>query len=85
MFGLAESLKYWMPKPYPKTEKERLEAAEKYGLHPDVYKPEPNDEFSIGDYPQMPWEGVEARDPFYPWDLPGMRKNYNEPVRLSYY
>ncbi|XP_017888653.1 NADH dehydrogenase [ubiquinone] 1 beta subcomplex subunit 8, mitochondrial-like, partial [Ceratina calcarata] len=68
------------PGPYPKTEEERKKAAEKYNLHIDDYKPFPNDHRHSGDYPDLPWISYDARDPFYPWDMPAMRRNYGEPI-----
>lgn len=71
-----------MPGPYPTTEEERLKAAEKYNMHPDEYVPLPPDERGAGDYPDLPAIGVEARDPYYPWDFPALRRNFGEPVSL---
>lgn len=69
----------WMPGEYPKTEEERLHAAEKYGIHPDEYKPLQPHEFA-GDYPDLKAEGYDARDPLYPWDEPDYRRGWNEPL-----
>ena len=77
-------LRDMMPGIFPETEEERLKAAEKYGMHPAEYKPLPNDETGCGDYPDLPWECVEARDPYYPWDFPAMRKNYEEPLHYQF-
>ncbi|KZC13964.1 NADH dehydrogenase [ubiquinone] 1 beta subcomplex subunit 8, mitochondrial, partial [Dufourea novaeangliae] len=76
--------KKWIPGMYPETEEERKAAAEKYGLHPYEYKPYPNDEHSVGDYPELPQLSVEAQDPYYPWDFPASRRNYNEPVHRHF-
>ncbi|XP_076245772.1 NADH:ubiquinone oxidoreductase subunit ASHI [Calliopsis andreniformis] len=73
-----------MPGPYPTTEEERRAAAEKYGMHPDEYKPLPHDETGAGDYPDLPWISVEARDPYYPWDMPAIRRNYGEPIHYQF-
>ncbi|KAE8751329.1 hypothetical protein FOCC_FOCC001900 [Frankliniella occidentalis] len=74
----ARVLTDYMPAPYPKTEKERLEAAKKYGLLPEEYEPIPDDGFGRGDYPRLPDIGADSKDPWYPWDLPEYRKNYGE-------
>ena len=68
-----------MAGPYPKTEKERLAAAKKYGLLPHEYEPYPDDGYGAGDYPKLPDIGADSRDPYYPWDIPELRKNYAEP------
>lgn len=73
--------KDYKPAPYPKTEEECLAAAKKYYLLPEEYKPYPDDGFGYGDYPQLEGGlGVEARDPFYPYDFPSMKRNLHEPV-----
>ncbi|XP_031828540.1 NADH:ubiquinone oxidoreductase subunit ASHI isoform X2 [Nomia melanderi] len=77
-------MRKWLPGLYPKTEEERIKAAEKYGLHPNEYKPEPNDHLTIGDYPQLPLISVEGKDPYYPWDMPDIRKNYHEPIHKQF-
>ncbi|XP_003702585.1 NADH:ubiquinone oxidoreductase subunit ASHI [Megachile rotundata] len=69
-----------MPDDYPETEEERRKSAAKYGLHPYEYEPYPNDHRYLGDYPQLPWIGVVARDPYYPWDYPVIRRNYGDPI-----
>lgn len=78
------SASYWveddMPKPYPKTQKERLEAAKRYGLLPHEYEPYPDDGMGKGDYPHLPDIGADSKDPNYPWDYPEYRKNYGECV-----
>lgn len=33
-----------------------------------------------GDYPHLPDVSVEAKDAYYPYDFPEMRRNYQEPV-----
>ncbi|KOC65346.1 NADH dehydrogenase [ubiquinone] 1 beta subcomplex subunit 8, mitochondrial [Habropoda laboriosa] len=77
------SLKPLLVGPYPRTEAERLKAAERYGMHPDEYKPFPEEMSDQGDYPDLPWISVEARDPFYPWDFPVTRRNFGEPVHFN--
>ncbi|XP_033227557.1 NADH dehydrogenase [ubiquinone] 1 beta subcomplex subunit 8, mitochondrial [Belonocnema kinseyi] len=71
----------WQPGPYPKTEEERIKAARKYNMHPDEYVPYPDDDpkgFCKGDYPDMPLIGAAAKDPYYPYDIPEQKRNYNE-------
>ncbi|CAH1990876.1 unnamed protein product [Acanthoscelides obtectus] len=72
--------KDYKPGPYPKTEAERVAAADKYGLHPSEYKPYPDDGQGCGDYPNLPMVSGDSKDPFYPWDNPELKRNFNEPV-----
>lgn len=72
-----------MPGEFPKNEEERRKAARKYNLHPDEYIPFPdNDKWGMnrGDYPNIPTIGHAVKDPYYPWDLPGERRNHMETV-----
>ncbi|KAJ8666546.1 hypothetical protein QAD02_008208 [Eretmocerus hayati] len=71
--------KDWLPGPHPKTEAEFIEAAKKYNLHPYEYKPYDDDGYGYGDYPELPLKGVALRDPFYPYDNPVHKRNFNEP------
>ncbi|XP_026481213.1 NADH dehydrogenase [ubiquinone] 1 beta subcomplex subunit 8, mitochondrial-like [Ctenocephalides felis] len=71
--------KDYKPGPYPRTQEERNKAAERYGLHPKEYEPYPEDE-GLGDYPKLPDKGIESRDPYYPWDFPEHKRNFNEPL-----
>ncbi|XP_043477108.1 NADH dehydrogenase [ubiquinone] 1 beta subcomplex subunit 8, mitochondrial [Leptopilina heterotoma] len=77
----AVHLRDYMPSDYPKNEEERKKAARKYNLHPDEYVPFPKEsemgEYR-GDYPNLPLIGHAAKDPYYPWDMPGDRRNYKE-------
>lgn len=70
----------WKPGLKPVTEEEHKKAAEKYGLHPSEYKPY---EDSLGDYPRLPKIGAEAKDPFYPYDFPVLRRNFGDPVCIK--
>lgn len=77
--------KDWMPglEP-PKTVEEHNKAAEKYNLHPKEYKPMPDDYFGgVGDYPDLPFEGVALRDPYYPYDLPEYKRNFGEALHFD--
>jgi len=82
LLSASRQASYWveddMPKPYPKTQKERLEAAKRYGLLPHEYEPYPDDGMGKGDYPHLPDIGADSKDPNYPWDYPEYRKNYGE-------
>ncbi|XP_057325476.1 NADH dehydrogenase [ubiquinone] 1 beta subcomplex subunit 8, mitochondrial [Microplitis mediator] len=74
----------YMPGPRPTNEEEHKKAAEKYGLHPAEYKLYPDDGmYPLGDYPQLPYQPVSARDPYYPWDQPDEKRNYNEPIHAE--
>ncbi|CAH1111016.1 unnamed protein product [Psylliodes chrysocephalus] len=76
--------KDYKPGPYPQTEEERLKAAAKYGLDPREYQPYPDDGQGSGDYPKLPLESMESRDPYYPWDNPELKRNFNEPLHAEY-
>lgn len=78
----------WQPGPYPKTEEERIKAAQKYNMHPDEYVPYPDDDpkgFCKGDYPDLPLIGNAAKDPYYPYDIPEQKRNHNETVSFLDY
>lgn len=71
----------YKPGPYPKTPEERAAAAKKYGMTIDEYQPYP-EEMCYGDYPKLPDIGAESKDIYYPYDSPGLKRNFNEPVCL---
>ena len=71
----------WMPGPYPKTQEEREAAAKKYGLRVEDYEPYPDDGFGYGDYPKLPRVSGEARSPYEIYDMPSLKRNFNEPVK----
>ncbi|XP_076750027.1 NADH:ubiquinone oxidoreductase subunit ASHI [Xylocopa sonorina] len=73
------------PDPYPKTKEEIEKAAAKYNMHPNEYVPIPDDHRYCGDYPDLPWIGVEAKDPYYPWDYPHFRRNFGEPIHHKFF
>uniref|UniRef100_A0A0V0G753 Putative ubiquinone oxidoreductase ndufb8/ashi subunit n=1 Tax=Triatoma dimidiata TaxID=72491 RepID=A0A0V0G753_TRIDM len=77
---LAHWNKDWKPGKYPTTEEEKLAAAKKYNLFPEEYVPVKDDGHGAGDYPGFKPYSVESRDPFYPWDFPEYRRNFNEPL-----
>lgn len=72
--------KDFKPAKFPETKKERDASAEKYNLLPEEYKTYADDGMGYGDYPKLPDVGVEQRDPYYPYDFPEHRRNFNEPV-----
>ncbi|XP_037935827.1 NADH dehydrogenase [ubiquinone] 1 beta subcomplex subunit 8, mitochondrial-like [Teleopsis dalmanni] len=82
--NLAHWNKDFKPGPYPTTQKERDEAARKYNIAPEDYKPYPDDGLGYGDYPKLEIGlGVEARDPYYPYDFPEHKRNFNEPIHAD--
>lgn len=82
LFSLLDGWnKDFKPGKFPETEAERAAAAKKYNLHPSEYRPYPNDGLGFGDYPHLPDSPIEAKDPYYPYDFPEHRRNFNEPVR----
>ncbi|KAK7874507.1 hypothetical protein R5R35_001591 [Gryllus longicercus] len=75
--------KDWKPGPIPTTREGEEAAAKKFGLHPSEYKPYPDDGLGFGEYPQLPNVSGEAKDPYYPWDFPEHKRNFNEPLHLQ--
>ncbi|CAH0558706.1 unnamed protein product [Brassicogethes aeneus] len=76
--------KDYKPGPYPKSEEEMAAAAKKYGLTRSEYKPYPDDGQGAGDYPNMPLVSADSKDPFYPWDNPELKRNFNEPLHREF-
>uniref|UniRef100_A0A1B0BFT4 NADH dehydrogenase [ubiquinone] 1 beta subcomplex subunit 8, mitochondrial n=1 Tax=Glossina palpalis gambiensis TaxID=67801 RepID=A0A1B0BFT4_9MUSC len=77
--------KDYKPGAYPKTEEERAIAAKKYNLLPEEYKPYADNGLGYGDYPELPGGlGVEARDPYYPYDYPELKRNFGETIHADY-
>jgi len=70
----------WMPGPYPKTPEERAAAAKKYNLRVEDYEPYPDDGWGYGDYPKLPLVSATARNPYEDYDIPTVKRNFNEPV-----
>ncbi|GBP67360.1 NADH dehydrogenase 1 beta subcomplex subunit 8, mitochondrial [Eumeta japonica] len=73
---------HFKPGPYPRTTEERAKAAKKYGLLPEEYETFPEDE-QMGDYPKLPDIGTDSKDPYYPWDNPEYKRNFNEPMHYK--
>lgn len=76
--------KDYKPGEFPRTPEQRALAAKKYQLLPEDYKPYPDDGSGLGDYPDLPLESGESKDPHYPWDSPELKRNFNEPVSTTY-
>jgi len=75
----------WKPGPYPDTEEKRVAAARKYGLIPEDYEPyDPSEGKSCGDYPKLPLVAEAMRDPHYGWDMPELRRDFNEPLHYDW-
>lgn len=72
--------KDFKPGPYPTTPEERAKAAAKYNLLPEEYDCYPDDGSGKGDYPNIPMISLDAKDPFYPYDYPELKRNYKEVV-----
>lgn len=79
-FFIPDHAKDFKPGPYPKTEDERIAAAKKYNLLPEEYEPYPDDGNGLGDYPKIDALSGEARNPYYPWSIPAMARDFNEAV-----
>jgi len=79
----------WKPAPHADTEEKRLAAAKKYGMLPEDYKqydPVTEADVMAGDYPKLPEKSamIHLRDPFYPWDVPTLRRNFGEPLQENW-
>lgn len=75
--------KDFKPAPYPVTQKQREAAAKKYGVPIEEYEPYPDDGLGFGDYPKLPYKSVEHRDPYYPYDFPEHKRNFQEPFHAN--
>lgn len=75
--------KDFKPAPFPLTQKERDAAAKKYGVPKEQYQPYPDDGLGFGDYPKLPDVSIELRDPYYPYDYPEHKRNFNEPIHAE--
>lgn len=75
--------KDYKPGPYPKTDRERELAAQKYGLTVEEYTPVKDNGCGAGDYPDFPLVSADAKDPYYPWDFPELKRNFNELVEFT--
>jgi len=75
----------WKPGPVPRTEEARLAAAKKYGMIQEDYENYPvgSDEM-CGDYPKLPLVYEAHKDPYYAWDYPEQRRDYNEPLHIDH-
>lgn len=75
--------KDFKPAPYPKTQKEREASAKKYGIPIEEYKTYDDDGLGYGDYPKLEDKSVELRDPYYAYDYPEHKRNFNEPIHAQ--
>lgn len=75
--------KDFKPALYPETQKEREAAAKKYGIPIEEYEVYPNDGEGFGDYPKLKNESVELRDPYYAWDYPEHKRNFNDVIHAE--
>ncbi|CAH0546750.1 unnamed protein product [Brassicogethes aeneus] len=76
--------KDYKPGPYPKNEEEWERNAKKYNLHKSEYHPYPDDGTGLGDYPDLPMISADSKDPFYPYDNPELRRNFEEPLHAEF-
>ena len=76
--------KDFKPAPFPQTQKEREAAAKKYGVPIEQYEVYPDNGLGYGDYPKLKDESIELRDPYYPWDYPEHKRNFNEPLHAQH-
>ncbi len=49
---------------------------------PEDYEPMPDDGYGRGDYPALPLDPWEMKDPWEDYDFPRERRFYGEPVRF---
>lgn len=75
--------KDFKPAQFPETEEQRAAAAKKYNVLPEEYKPYPDDGMGYGDYPQLPDVPADIKDPYYPYDMPNLKRNFGEPVSFA--
>lgn len=76
--------KDYKPDQFPKTEKQRTEAAKKYYLLPEEYRPYADNGLGYGDYPDLgKGLGIESKDPYYPYDFPEHKRNLHETVNYA--
>lgn len=47
----------------------------------DVY---PDDGLGYGDYPKLPYASGDYRSGYEDWDIPELKRNFGEPVSLSF-
>uniref|UniRef100_A0A7N5J8G7 NADH dehydrogenase [ubiquinone] 1 beta subcomplex subunit 8, mitochondrial n=1 Tax=Ailuropoda melanoleuca TaxID=9646 RepID=A0A7N5J8G7_AILME len=82
---LASDLpKHMLPGAYPKTSKEQAVAAKKYNLTLEDYKTYADDGMGYGDYPKLPDQSAQERNPWYEWDYPELRRNFGEPLHRNF-
>ncbi|XP_076466660.1 NADH dehydrogenase [ubiquinone] 1 beta subcomplex subunit 8, mitochondrial-like [Babylonia areolata] len=79
---LANWNKDWKPGPFPKSAEERAAAAKRYGLRVEDYDVYDNDGMGYGDYPKLPVVSGDAKSPYEDWDIPELKRNFNEPLHV---
>lgn len=75
--------KDFKPAKFPETQKEREASAKKYGIPIEKYETYPDDGMGYGDYPKLKNESVELRDPYYAYDYPEHKRNFNDPIHAD--
>merc|ERR1712243_69999 len=73
-----------LPAGYPETPEQLAAAARKYNMTLEDYKPYADNGEGFGDYPQLPNRSQHERDPWYEWDDPELRRNWNEPMHWNF-
>ncbi|XP_036338541.1 NADH dehydrogenase [ubiquinone] 1 beta subcomplex subunit 8, mitochondrial-like [Rhagoletis pomonella] len=86
--NLAKTYATWnkdyKPATIPKSDKERESAAKKYYLLPEEYRPYVDNGLGYGDYPDLGKSlGIEAKDPYYPYDFPEHKRNLHETLHAD--
>ena len=74
------------PDAYPKNEEERRQAAIKYGLRPEDYKPYNRDDVVryAGNYPDLGVVTFDHKDPYAAYTDNSFNRNWGEPVQKDF-
>uniref|UniRef100_A0A2D4KYF2 NADH dehydrogenase [ubiquinone] 1 beta subcomplex subunit 8, mitochondrial n=1 Tax=Micrurus paraensis TaxID=1970185 RepID=A0A2D4KYF2_9SAUR len=80
----SELPKHLRPGPYPKTPQEQAAAAKKYNLTLEDYQTYADDGVGYGDYPKLPDQSAQEKNPWYEWDYPELRRNFGEPLHRNF-
>ncbi|XP_070802110.1 NADH dehydrogenase [ubiquinone] 1 beta subcomplex subunit 8, mitochondrial [Pituophis catenifer annectens] len=76
--------KHLLPGTYPKTPEEQAAAAKKYNLTLEDYKTYADDGLGYGDYPRLPDQSAQEKNPWYEWDYPDLRRNFGEALHRNF-
>uniref|UniRef100_A0A8C6XZR9 NADH:ubiquinone oxidoreductase subunit B8 n=1 Tax=Naja naja TaxID=35670 RepID=A0A8C6XZR9_NAJNA len=76
--------KHLLPGSYPKTPQEQAAAAKKYNLTLEDYQTYADDGVGYGDYPKLPDQSSQEKNPWYEWDYPELRRNFGEPLHRNF-